>query len=80
MTTRENAQQFIQRLVDDKEFRAEAERDPVAAAAHYGFRIDPASLPKGGIVLPPPDVLSKNADAMASRLHDDCNVIIHFIL
>jgi putative modified peptide len=78
LSTQEDARRLIERLAEDDEFRAKMERDPVAAAAEYGFVIDASKLPANGITLPPKDVLRKQADELAARFYASPDVIVIF--
>jgi putative modified peptide len=80
MSTEENARAFVQRLSEDDGFRSHVEQDPVTAAAEYGFKINPASLPKDGVKLPAKQALKENLDQIASRFQTSPEVILIFML
>ncbi len=74
------AHTFMERLATDDAFRELTQRDPVAAAALYGFRIDAKSLPEGGITLPSKELLKEHIDEAAARFQAAANVIIIFTI
>lgn len=74
------AHTFIERLASDDAFRASTERDPVAAAALYGFSIDAKNLPAAGIKLPAKHLLQDHLDEIAASFQASANVIIVFAL
>lgn len=78
MSTREHALHFVRRLAEDDHFREAVQRDPVAAAAEYGFRIDPSSIPAGGVVLPSKESLGAQAESLAERFHTSSEIVIIF--
>ncbi len=80
MSTKENARRFIKQIANDDDFRAQVERDPVAALALHGFTIDPTKLPANGVTLPSKDVLHSREEEMSERFADACDIIIHFMV
>lgn len=67
MAGQTKAQQLLQRLATDDEFRARMEKDPVATFADYGFVIDPKIAP-ASVTLPSKEHIKANADLLAQQL------------
>lgn len=78
--SRELAEKFMHRLAEDDAFRAALRNDPVATAIQYGFNIDPARLPKGGIRLPEKAVIREHLDLIARRFAESPSIVIIFNL
>jgi len=68
MPTQDQARALLQRLADDPAFRENVQADPASTLSEYGFKIDPASLPKAPINLPSPEAIRGNLDRMSSDL------------
>lgn len=67
MANQTQAQQLLERLASDDDFRARMEREPVAALADYGFVIDPEIAPDR-ISLPTKEHIKANADLLAKQI------------
>lgn len=75
MTEQTKAQQLLERLARDDEFRARMEKDPVAAFADYGFVID-ATIAPGSVTLPSKEHIQANADLLAKQFEATSGWII----
>jgi putative modified peptide len=69
MPTQDQARAALKRLAEDADFREQVKTDPAAALSEYGFRIDPASVPKQGIKLPDRELIMANLDRMSGDLN-----------
>jgi putative modified peptide len=69
MPTQDQARAALKRLAEDDAFREQVKADPAAALSEYGFKIDPASVPKQGIKLPAPETINANLDRMSGELN-----------
>lgn len=67
MAKQTKAQQLLERLASDDDFRARMEKEPVAALAEYGFVIDPEIAPSN-VALPSKEHIKENADLLAKQL------------
>jgi putative modified peptide len=68
MPTQDQARALLQRLADDPAFREKVKADPASTLPEYGFKIDPANMPKAPIKLPAPEEIRGNLDRMSSDL------------
>lgn len=68
MTDQQQARALLARLAEDDAFRHRVETDPVAAFAEYGMKVDPASLPEGGVRLPDKQTLIRQMDALGAEM------------
>jgi|GEM_PF-2825844 len=75
MTTQDQARAFLQRLADDPGFREKVQSDPASTLSEYGFKIDPANLPKRPIQLPKPEEIRANLDRMSGELTSGMAII-----
>lgn len=75
MTTLDNARKMLERLASDDEFRARVEADPIGGLAEYGFKIDPANVPKS-VKLPEKAQIRANLDALSQEFHSTAGVVI----
>ncbi|HEY5613664.1 MAG TPA: NHLP-related RiPP peptide [Lysobacter sp.] len=75
MAQQTKAQQLLERLATDDEFRARMEADPVAAFADYGFVIDPEIAP-GSVTLPSKEHIKANADLLAKQFEASSGWIV----
>ncbi|MCS3811331.1 NHLP-related RiPP peptide [Xanthomonas sp. 4461] len=71
MSTLENSKSLLQRLATDDEFRASMEKDPIAAFAEYGFKIEKSEAPIH-VDIPSKEDINAGLDEMAKRIEDTC--------
>lgn len=62
-----DARALLQRLVEDDEFRAKMELEPIAAFAEYGYEIDPSIVPFA-VTLPSKDHIKQNEKLLAKQI------------
>lgn len=76
---KQDTRALMQKLASDDAFRAQVQKDPVAAFAAQGVKLDPKQVPPGGVKLPSKDALQTNLDRHADTLEAAMGGIVIFI-
>jgi len=59
---------LLYRIATDADYRHQLIDDPVAVLGAAGIKIDPASIPSGGIQLPSNDEILRNLEAWSTQI------------
>ena len=68
MSNQDQARALLKRIADDAEFRKAVETNPAETLSEYGFKLDPANLPKQPIQLPSSQDIHANLDRLSGDL------------
>lgn len=73
MSNQAKAKELLQRVMEDDEFRAFLESDPIQAFAEYGFEIDPKTAPEK-VTLPSNEDIARGIDVLSKKLEETCGL------
>jgi len=68
MTDQDSARKLLERLSTDDDFRSLMQKDPAAAFAEYGFKLDKEIAPDKQISLPSKQEIGESIDVLSKQM------------